>query len=86
MIPIIKSFLKSQQNTPIFKLLFTTVKMLLISEKVACSVEYRDLNLYYSLAKMQLVFKWLRILAHISFSLTFEKELSKDIGLYLFTS
>jgi len=55
--------------------------MLFINEKVACSVEYRVLNMYCSLTEMELVVIWSRSLAYIRFSITFQKEVSKDIGL-----
>jgi len=60
--------------------------MLFINEKGAYSVEYRVLNTYCSLTKMELVVIWSRSLAYISFSITFQKEVSKNIGLQLVMS
>jgi len=55
--------------------------MLFINEKEACSVEYRVRNPYSSLTKIELVVIWSKSLAYISFSMTFEKGVIKDIGL-----
>jgi hypothetical protein len=61
--------------------LFIEVKILFINEKEACSVEHQVPNLYCSLTKIELVVMWSRSVAYISFSIAFEKQVSKDIGL-----
>ena len=86
MIQTIKSFFKVAEDTSNFELLFIAFKILFINEKEACSVEYRVLNLYFSLSEIELVVIWSRSLAYISFSITFEKEVSKDTGLKLVMS
>ena len=66
---------------PIFDLLFNAVKMLVMSWKVACWVEYLVLNPNCSFANMEYEVIWSRSLLYISFSITFEKEVRRDIGL-----
>jgi hypothetical protein len=65
----------------IFDLLFMAVKMLFMSRKVACCVEYLVLNPYCSFARIENEVIWSANLLYISFLITFEKEVSKDIGL-----
>jgi hypothetical protein len=66
---------------PILALLFIAVKMLFMSRKVACWVEYLVRNPNCSFAKIECEVMWSISLLYISFSMTFEKAVSKDIGL-----
>jgi hypothetical protein len=68
---------------PNFDLLFIPVKMLFMSSKVACCIENLVLKPYCSFARIENVVIWSISLLYPTFSISFGKEVSRDIGLQL---